>query len=249
MHNRALRACSRPLSEGDIINIDITVFTEAGFHGDTSRTFCVGEVDSTARELVSATVRATPRCPRVEVGVGGASRSPRPACEQEESMYAGIAAAGPGASLSVIGRAIADVADEHRFGLVRSFAGHGIGQVFHASPLVKHYRNNDDTTLVPGALGPKRERERGGEEEEEGEEGAPPIPAAHSHPQPPPATHTRARFRAARARDDDYGGADACGGIRKGADVSTVGARNELSLTRPSSPLASCTCGATSGRR
>lgn len=66
-------------------------------------------------------------------------------------MYAGIAAAGPGARLSAIGRAIADVADQHRFGLVRSFAGHGIGQVFHAAPLVKHYRNNDDTELVPGA--------------------------------------------------------------------------------------------------
>lgn len=37
-------ACaSRPLQDGDIVNVDITVYLD-GFHGDTSRTFLVGEV-------------------------------------------------------------------------------------------------------------------------------------------------------------------------------------------------------------
>jgi len=34
---------SRPLEDGDIINIDITVYLD-GFHGDTSKTFLVGDV-------------------------------------------------------------------------------------------------------------------------------------------------------------------------------------------------------------
>jgi methionine aminopeptidase len=36
---------SRPLEDGDIINIDITVYLN-GYHGDTSRTFLVGDVVS-----------------------------------------------------------------------------------------------------------------------------------------------------------------------------------------------------------
>lgn len=34
---------SRKLVDGDIVNIDITVFLD-GFHGDTSATFLVGDV-------------------------------------------------------------------------------------------------------------------------------------------------------------------------------------------------------------
>ena len=38
-----LRGYSRKLRDGDIINVDVTVFLD-GFHGDTSRTFVVGNV-------------------------------------------------------------------------------------------------------------------------------------------------------------------------------------------------------------
>lgn len=38
-------AFSRPLEDGDIVNIDITVYLN-GYHGDTSRTFLVGNVVS-----------------------------------------------------------------------------------------------------------------------------------------------------------------------------------------------------------
>lgn len=31
-----------------------------------------------------------------------------------------------------------------RFGVVRQFVGHGVGRVFHAAPMVLHYRNNED---------------------------------------------------------------------------------------------------------
>lgn len=41
--NLRLWYTSRPLENGDIINIDITVFLD-GYHGDTSQTFLVGDV-------------------------------------------------------------------------------------------------------------------------------------------------------------------------------------------------------------
>jgi methionyl aminopeptidase len=45
---------SRPLEDGDIVNVDLTVFTRAGVHSDTSNTFLVGSVDAPGRELVQA---------------------------------------------------------------------------------------------------------------------------------------------------------------------------------------------------
>ena len=36
-------SCSRPLQDGDIVNVDVTVYLD-GFHGDTSRTFLIGDV-------------------------------------------------------------------------------------------------------------------------------------------------------------------------------------------------------------
>ncbi|KAG6840409.1 hypothetical protein C0991_006880 [Blastosporella zonata] len=44
----------RPLHDEDIINIDITVYLN-GYHGDTSQTFLVGDVDEQGRELVRLT--------------------------------------------------------------------------------------------------------------------------------------------------------------------------------------------------
>ncbi len=41
----------RPLADGDIINVDITVFLD-GYHGDCSKTFLVGNVDDKGQKLV-----------------------------------------------------------------------------------------------------------------------------------------------------------------------------------------------------
>ena len=41
----------RPLADGDIVNVDVTVFLD-GYHGDCSKTFLVGNVDSKGRKLV-----------------------------------------------------------------------------------------------------------------------------------------------------------------------------------------------------
>lgn len=37
-----------------------------------------------------------------------------------------------------------------RLGLNRSFVGHGVGRIFHASPAVLHYRNNEPDVMQVG---------------------------------------------------------------------------------------------------
>jgi methionyl aminopeptidase len=101
----------RPLEEGDIVNVDVTVFTE-GVHGDTSATFGVGTLDHASDRLVRVT---------------------------RECLDLAIAAVAPGRPLHDIGRAIETHTRQHGFHVVRAFVGHGIGEVFHSAPQVPHY--------------------------------------------------------------------------------------------------------------
>jgi len=115
----------RALVEGDIVNVDVTVFVD-GVHGDTNATFCVGKVDAESRRLVKVT---------------------------EECLEHGIAAVQPGAPLSDIGRAIETHAHAAGFHVVRAFVGHGIGEVFHGPPQVPHYYERSLTTVMePGMV-------------------------------------------------------------------------------------------------
>lgn len=111
---------SRPLEDGDIINIDVTVYLN-GYHGDTSATFFCGDVDDKARKLVEVT---------------------------KECLDKAISICAPGVEFKKIGKTIHDHADKHRYGVVRMFVGHGVGRVFHADPVILHYRNNDGGHMV-----------------------------------------------------------------------------------------------------
>lgn len=45
----------RPLQDGDIVNVDVSVFLN-GYHGDLNETYVVGEnVDEEAKKLIKAT--------------------------------------------------------------------------------------------------------------------------------------------------------------------------------------------------
>ncbi|MDE2591512.1 MAG: type I methionyl aminopeptidase [Actinomycetales bacterium] len=99
------------LEDGDIVNIDITAYLD-GFHGDSNRTFLVGDVRQEVRDLVERT---------------------------HEAMMRGINAALPGRQLSIIGRAIESYAKRFNYGVVRDFTGHGIGEAFHSGLIVPHY--------------------------------------------------------------------------------------------------------------
>ncbi|MGB3652108.1 MAG: type I methionyl aminopeptidase [Rivularia sp. (in: cyanobacteria)] len=99
------------LKDGDIINIDVTPILD-GFHGDTSRTFLVGNVSDKAQKLVEVT---------------------------RESMMRGIAQVKPGGRIGDIGAAIQEYAEANGFSVVRDMVGHGVGREFHTEPQVPHY--------------------------------------------------------------------------------------------------------------
>ena len=114
---------SRPLVEGDIVNVDVTIYLD-GVHGDTSATLAVGEIGEHDQRLI---------------------------VETRAAMDQGIDAAGPGRPVNVIGRAIERHARRHRLGVVREFIGHGIGTEFHSAIQVPHYYDpGANTVLVPG---------------------------------------------------------------------------------------------------
>jgi methionyl aminopeptidase len=102
---------SRPIEDGDIVNIDITAYI-GGVHGDTNATFLAGEVDEESRLLVERT---------------------------EESLRRAIKAVKPGRQVNVIGRVIESYAKRFGYGVVRDFTGHGIGTHFHSGLIIPHY--------------------------------------------------------------------------------------------------------------
>lgn len=102
---------SKKLKKGDIVNIDVTVIKD-GFHGDTSKMFCVGEPPVLAKRLTKAT---------------------------HECMMIGIKQVRPGARLGDIGHAIQEHAESLNYSIVREYCGHGIGRQFHEEPQVLHY--------------------------------------------------------------------------------------------------------------
>jgi methionyl aminopeptidase len=113
----------RALREGDIVNVDVTPIL-GGYHGDSSRTFLIGDVSPKARRLVADTHRA---------------------------MWLGIEAIRPGARVGDIGHAIQSFVEAQGYSVVREFTGHGIGRVFHGPPAVLHYgRPGTGDELVPG---------------------------------------------------------------------------------------------------
>lgn len=99
------------LAEGDIVNIDITVFKD-GFHGDSNQTFMVGQVRDEVRLLVERT---------------------------REALNRAIAVVAPGRQINVIGRTIESFAKRFDYGVVRDFTGHGIGRAFHSGLVIPHY--------------------------------------------------------------------------------------------------------------
>jgi methionyl aminopeptidase len=113
------------LKDGDIINIDVTPILD-GYHGDTSRTFLVGNPSPAARKLVEVT---------------------------RESMMLGIAEVKPGARIGDIGAAIQEYAEANGYSVVREMVGHGVGRKFHTEPQIPHFgRRGTGAKLRPGMV-------------------------------------------------------------------------------------------------
>lgn len=112
------------LKEGDIVNIDVTVY-HGGYHGDLNETFFVGKVSPEIKAL---------------------------AINAYECMMAGIKTVEPGSEIRQIGRAIQKCADQAGHAVVHGYTGHGIGTLFHGAPTVFHYKNNRATMRAEKGL-------------------------------------------------------------------------------------------------
>jgi len=115
----------RALKKKDIVNIDITVIKD-GFHGDTSRMFCIGEPTVKGKRICDIAY---------------------------ESLHRGIEVVRPGATLGDIGHAIQTFAEGERCSVVQEYCGHGIGRSFHEEPQVLHYGKPGQGLVLEAGMG------------------------------------------------------------------------------------------------
>ncbi len=108
-----LPSSDRILADGDIISVDVGV-RRKNYIGDAARTFAVGAVDDESKRLLAAT---------------------------SQCLQAAIDTIRPGIKLEEVSRAIESVAQEHGFGdgIVKEYAGHGLGSEMHEDPQVLNY--------------------------------------------------------------------------------------------------------------
>ena len=118
----------RILNEGDIIGIDVGARYQ-GYVGDNARTFAVGRISRECQDLLDAT---------------------------EECLNLAIRAIGPGVKVWEVSQAVQEHAESCGYGIVREYAGHGIGARMHEDPQVPNYLDGGPprggVTLRPGMV-------------------------------------------------------------------------------------------------
>ena len=101
----------RVLNEGDIVSLDLGAIFMS-FQGDAAVTIGVGEISSSAEQLIETT---------------------------EGALKAGIAAAHTEARLGDISAAIQLYAESKGYSVVREYTGHGIGREMHEEPQIPNF--------------------------------------------------------------------------------------------------------------
>ncbi|CAE7654362.1 metap1 [Symbiodinium pilosum] len=113
----------RALEEGDIVNLDISIYHE-GFHSDLNETFFIGACDDDSHRLVRTAYSA---------------------------LYAAAQMIRPGTFYRDLGGAIQSEASKNACAVVTTYCGHGVGKLFHGPPKVPHYRKNKAVGIMkPG---------------------------------------------------------------------------------------------------
>ncbi len=99
------------LKAGDIVSVDIGVRLD-GYVGDSAWTYRVGEVSEEDNYLLLHT---------------------------KQALFEGLKQVKPGNHLSDISHAIGEYATNHHLGILRDFAGHGVGSHLHEEPEILNY--------------------------------------------------------------------------------------------------------------
>ncbi len=113
----------RVLEEGDIVSVDVVVGYKK-YYGDAARTYGVGKISESRLNLLDVT---------------------------REALEKAIAVAMQGNTIGDIGHAVESHVLPRGFGLVRDYAGHGIGRHMHEAPQIPNYGHpGQGITMKPG---------------------------------------------------------------------------------------------------
>lgn len=113
------------IKEGDIVSVDVGAYID-GYHGDSARTFAVGDVSDEAKALMKST---------------------------EESLMLAIGMAKPGVRVGDLSAAIQKYNEDRGFSVVREFVGHGVGANLHEEPEIPNFgKAGRGPRLAPGMV-------------------------------------------------------------------------------------------------
>lgn len=101
----------RVIKDGDLVKIDVGAYYR-GYHGDSARTYGVGNISDEAQRLID---------------------------ETEASFFEALKVMIAGNRIGDIGAAVQRRAEAAGYSVVREFVGHGIGASLHESPEVPNY--------------------------------------------------------------------------------------------------------------
>ena len=115
----------RPLEDGDVVNVDVSAYF-GGYHGDLNETFVVGKASDADYKLVETAFKC---------------------------LMAGADLIKPGTMYRDVGAVVEKVAKAQGCSVVRTYCGHGIGELFHTAPNIPHYAKNKATGIMkPGHI-------------------------------------------------------------------------------------------------
>lgn len=115
----------RPLEEGDIVNLDISVYKD-GYHADLNETYFVGKVDDQSKYLVQ---------------------------NAYDCLFKAIEICKPGTMYKELGNVIGNFIESKGLAVTKTYCGHGVGKLFHCNPNVPHYKNNKAVGIMrPGHI-------------------------------------------------------------------------------------------------
>ena len=113
------------LEDGDIVSCDCGAVTPEGFNGDSTYTFCVGNVAEEVLQLLRTT---------------------------KESLYVGIEHAVPGNRIGDISNAIQQYCERRNYSVVREMCGHGVGRKLHEDPEVPNFGRRGTGPLLRNGM-------------------------------------------------------------------------------------------------
>lgn len=114
----------RALGDADVVSVDVGVHLD-GFHADAAFTQGVGKITALAARLIETT---------------------------EVAFWRGVEVLRPGARLGDVAAVIQASVEEAGFGVIRGFAGHGVGRSLHEDPSVPNWGRAGTGSLVRSGM-------------------------------------------------------------------------------------------------